>query len=191
MANITPPAPDKTLPDLKILWTRAALFVAVVGVLGSLHLSLSMDLKACPLCLYQRAFMMSVAAILAFGMFLPSLPTAALSVLALAPAVAGAGIAAHHAYLDATGVLECPAGVTGVLMAPQESLIVFLFLVVFLAGDLFHQKRFVMQGLGAILLGYVFYTTCMKGTPKMPPRTVPYPAEQELDGCRMKYKAPA
>ncbi|MSQ94747.1 MAG: disulfide bond formation protein B [Gemmataceae bacterium] len=180
---------DEAAPDLKFLWTRFALFFAALGVLGSLHLSLVMELKACPLCLYQRAFMMSVAAILAFGLFLPGVPTAAQTVLALAPAVAGAGIAGWHTYLDWTKVLECPMGITGILVAPQESLIAFALLAAFLVCDLFHQQRYVMQGFGAILLGVVFCTTCIKGTPKMPPPGIPYPADKELDGCRMKYHA--
>jgi Disulfide bond formation protein DsbB len=172
-------------PDRKILWTRLAFFVAVIGVVGSLHLSLSMELKACPLCFYQRAFMMGAAGVLAFGAFLPGTPTAALTVCALPAALAGTGIAVWHTYLDATGVLECPAGITGALTAPQESLAVFLLLVAFLLGDLFHQKKYVMQGLGAILLGVVFCATSIQATPaKM---TEPHPAP--LDGCR-KWSAP-
>ena len=36
-------------PAIKVLWTRLAFFVSVIGVAGSLYLSLGMDLKACPL----------------------------------------------------------------------------------------------------------------------------------------------
>ena len=173
-----------TTPDIKILWTRCALFVAVLGVLGSLHLSLSMELRACPLCLYQRAFMMAAAAVLAIGMFLPGVPMAAQTVLALPAAVAGGAIAGWHAYLDWTGVLECPPGITGVLTAPQESLLVFLVLTALLLGDLFHQRRYVMQGFGAVLLGVVFCTTCIKGVPDKPTDPAPAP----LDGCRKAAK---
>jgi disulfide bond formation protein DsbB len=42
----------------------AALAVSAVGTVGSLYLSLGMGLKACPLCFYQRTFMMSTAAVL-------------------------------------------------------------------------------------------------------------------------------
>jgi disulfide bond formation protein DsbB len=172
--------PKDTNPDLKVLWTRCALFVAVLGVLGSLHLSISMELKACPLCFYQRAFMMAAAGVLAFGTFLPGMPTAALTVLALPAAFAGTGVAVWHSYLDATGVLECPAGISGFLTAPQESLIMFVLLMALLLGDLFHQQKYVVQGIGAILLGVVFCTTSIKATPaKM---TEPHPAP--LDGCR-------
>ncbi len=174
------PSHEPSPSDLKVLWTRGALFFAVVGVLGSLHLSLSMELKACPLCFYQRAFMMATAGVLAFGMFLPGMPSAAQAVLALVPALAGAGIALWHTYLDWAGVLECPKGITGVLVAPQESLIIFALVTLCLLGDLILQGKYVLQGIGAILLGIVFCTTSIRATPaKM---TEPAPAP--LDGCR-------
>jgi disulfide bond formation protein DsbB len=186
MASESTPPIDAP-PDLKVLWTRAALFVAIIGVLGSLHLSLSMGLKACPLCFYQRAFMMSAAGVLVFGPFLPGMPLAALTVLALVPTFAGLGVAAWHTYMDAIGVLECPVGVTGFLAAPVESLIVFALLLAFLLGDLLHRRQYVLQGIGAVLLGLVFAMTCIKGTPTMNRPTTPYPpSETGLDGCRMK-----
>ncbi|MBI1832876.1 MAG: disulfide bond formation protein B [Planctomycetes bacterium] len=168
--------------DAAVLWTRCALFVAVVGVLGSLHLSMGMNLRACPLCFYQRAFMMAAAGALAFGPFLPGMPSAAQTVLALPSVIAGAGIAGWHIYLEWNEKLECPVGITGVLTAPGESLIVFGLLVVLLLGDLFHQRKYVMQGVGAILLGVVFAVTSVHGVPDRP--TGPHPAP--LDGCR-KY----
>ena len=188
MATAPPPAvqPEPPPPDLKILWTRLALFFAVIGVLGSLHMSLGMEppLKACPLCYYQRAFIMAAAAVLAIGMFLPGVPTAAVKVLALAPAFAGAAISTYHTYLAATGALECPKGVTGVLAAPQEGLLVFVFLMAALLGDLFHRGQYVMQGIGAILLGFVFCTTGVRSTAPPPPTAKDAP----LDGCRPPYK---
>ena len=164
------------------------MFIAVVGVLGSLHLSLSMDLKACPVCYYQRAFMMSVAAILTFGLFLPGVPTAAQTVFALAPAFAGTAIATLHTYLVTSGDMECPAGITDMLVAPAESLLVYVMLMVCLLGDLFHQRKYVMQGLGAMLLGFVFYTTCTRAVPKMDPPTAPYDSSKALDTCRKAYR---
>jgi len=187
MGNDTLSAPAAR-PDAKILWTRCALFIAVVGVLGSLHLSLGMELKACPLCYYQRAFIMSVAAILTFGMFLPGVPTAAQTVFALAPAFAGGAVAALHTYLAVSGDLECPIGITGSLVAPAESLIVYGLLMLCLLGDLFHQRKYVLQGLGAMLLGFVFYTTCTRAVPKMEPPTVPYDSTKALDTCRKAYR---
>src|SRR5450631_4118519 len=99
-------------PDRKSLWIALALFTSVVGVVGSLYLSVAMELKACPLCFYQRAFIMATATTLFFGLSLRGVPSAALTPLALASAVAGGGIAAFHVYIDAKGILECPIGVT-------------------------------------------------------------------------------
>src|SRR6266852_4543930 len=113
--------------DIKVLATYLAFFASVVGVVGSLYLSLGMDLKACPLCFYQRAFIMAVAGILGFGLFMPDLPRGA-----LAPAMAGGCVAAWHTYLVANGTLECPAGVTQFLLAPHESLVVYVLLMAIL-----------------------------------------------------------
>jgi disulfide bond formation protein DsbB len=185
MTQSVPPA--RPAPNLKILWTRLALFVSVVGVVGSLYLSLGMELKACSLCFYQRAFIMSVAAILALGLYMPGIPAAVLTPLALAPAAAGGWIAVVHVYLDATGVLECPIGVTGFLVAPQESLVVYLLLMIFLLIDLFHQNRYVMRGIGAILIGYVLASTSMKATPPGREPTAPYQTPK-IDECRKIYR---
>jgi disulfide bond formation protein DsbB len=178
MATASPSASVK--PDLKILWTRLAFFASVVGVVGSLYLSLGMDLKACPLCFYQRAFIMAVSAVLGLGLFMPGVPAAALTPLALAPAMAGACVAGWHTYLVANGTLECPAGVTATLLAPHESLVVFAIVLALLIIDLFHQSRYVMQGIGAMLIGVVFCTTSIRATPSQ--QTQPAPAP--LDGCR-------
>ncbi len=179
MANDTT-ATSSPAPDLKILWTRLALFVAVVGTLGSLHLSIQMELKACPLCYYQRSFIMAAAGILAFGMFLPGVPAAGQTVLALVPAFAGGAIAAYHSYLEFTGVLECPKGVTGVLVAPRESLLVYVLLLAALLGDLFQRGVYVMQGIGAMLLGLVFCISCARSVAPLPPEA----PGSELKGCR-------
>ncbi len=173
-----PPTP--TGFDLQRLWMPLAFGVAVVGVLGSLYLSLGMDLKACPLCFYQRAFIMSAASILGFGLFMPDLPRGVLTPLALATAMAGGCVAAWHTYLVANGTLECPAGATRVLLAPHESLAIYLLLVAILLVDLVQFRRYLMLGIGAVLVGYVFASSSIRATPaKM---TDPPPAD--LDGCR-------
>lgn len=191
MSTATPPAvsppPETPAPDLKVLWTRLALFIAIIGVLGSLHLSITMNLEACALCYYQRAFIMSTAAVLLFAMFLPGVPSSAVAVLALAPAFAGAAVAGHHAAAVWNGVLECPMGITGVLAAPVESLIVFALLVGALLGDLLHQNKYFMQGVGALLLGYLLCNLCMRSVapPKEP--TAPYDPQEEIKTCRKVY----
>jgi disulfide bond formation protein DsbB len=136
-ARGTPP-PAAAAPPL---WTWAALAVAVAGLAGSLYLSLGMGLKACPLCFYQRTFMMSLVAVLGMGLLAglvgrianPSYP---LALLALPLAVAGLGVALFHVSLELRGKLECPAGVLGLGTAPEQSLTVFLVLTVLLTTGL-------------------------------------------------------
>src|SRR5262245_8623293 len=50
------------------LWTCLALLASLVGVAGTIYLSLGLGLRACPLCFYQRVFIMGVAAVLAVGL---------------------------------------------------------------------------------------------------------------------------
>ena len=187
MATATPPDAPSTS-----LWIPLALFASTIGVVGSLYLSIALDLKACPLCFYQRAFMMAAAMILFFGMALRGVPYAVLTPLALGSTVAGGGIAAFHVYLDGKGILECPIGATGFLVAPQESFVVYVFLLAFLLCDLFQERRFVPQGLGAILIGGVFAYACLHPavTPPSPNPTAPYPTDKKLDGCRKVFRAP-
>src|SRR5437588_24591 len=78
------------------LLVRSALAVAVLGTVGSLLLSLGLGLKACPLCFYQRTFMMSVMAVLGMGLVLGSERPGRLCLLALPLAVAGLGVAMFH-----------------------------------------------------------------------------------------------
>jgi hypothetical protein len=192
MSNPTPPTSavsEAGRPaDLKILWTRLALFIAAVGVLGSLHLSINMGLQACPYCYYQRTFMMAAAGILLFAMFLPGVPSGAVSVLALTPASAGMCIAAVHVYAEWTGALECPKGVSGFLPVPQESFAAFLLLMGALLGDLVHRRTYVLQGVGAILLGVVFCSMCLKSVQRMEPPREPYKTT-EPEGCRKPFAA--
>lgn len=171
--------------DLRDFWTPLALLVAGVGVVGSLYLSLGMELKACPLCFYQRAFIMATLAVLLFGLFMRDIPRVALAPLALAPAVAGAYVAVIHTYKVYDGTLECPTGVTHLLLVPHESLLVYLILVALLVVDVIHQGRYLTLGIAAILLGGVLAHISIKATPPAP--TAPAPAP--LDGCR-KYVAP-
>src|SRR5262249_45325113 len=102
-----------------LVW--APLLVALVALAGSLWLSIGMKLKACPLCFYQRTFVMGVVAVLGIGLLTEQRHRAVLNLLALPLVVAGLGVAAFHVYLEMTGKLECPAGVMGVGTAPQQS----------------------------------------------------------------------
>src|SRR5262245_57474276 len=88
----------------------AGLVVAVAGLAGSLLLSLGLNLKACPLCFYQRTFVMSLVAMLGLGLAARAARPARLLLLALPLAVAGLGVALFHVRLEWAGKLECPDG---------------------------------------------------------------------------------
>ncbi len=148
--------------------------------------------------------MMAAATILFFGAFMPGLPAAALTPLALASVVAGGGIAAMHTKLVLDNILECPAGITSELLdklqaqgyaadidialtVPAESLVVFAILLVLLVCDLFHQRLYIPQGLGAILIGGSLAALCLNpaATPPPPSPTAAYTTP--LDGCRKVF----
>lgn len=58
-------AASATTVSASLVWL--SFLVALAALLGSLWLSIGMGLKACPLCLYQRTFVMGVAAVLGVG----------------------------------------------------------------------------------------------------------------------------
>jgi disulfide bond formation protein DsbB len=68
----TMPAIEEAAPSGRVrsrsTWAIVALAFSLVGTAGSLSLSLGLGLKACPLCFYQRTFMMSTFAVLALGL---------------------------------------------------------------------------------------------------------------------------
>src|SRR5262245_61043536 len=107
-------------------WTWAALAVSLVAGAGSLYLSIGMKLQACPLCFYQRAFMLGTFAVLATGLFAGLGRTVSLGLLAFPLVIAGLAIAGTHVNLERTGTLECPTGVLGLGTAPQQSLAAFI-----------------------------------------------------------------
>lgn len=122
-------------------WTWAALLVALVAFAGSLWLSIGMNLKACPLCLYQRTFVMGVVAVLGVGLLTTTRHTGLLNLLALPSAIGGFGVVIFHEYLELTGKLECPAGVLEWGTAPQQSLTALAVLLVFLGIGAMRSHR--------------------------------------------------
>jgi disulfide bond formation protein DsbB len=69
------------------------LAAALVALAGSLYLSLGMGLKACPLCFYQRAFAMSLVAVLGMGVLTGAGQSGRLGLLSVPLAAAGLGVA--------------------------------------------------------------------------------------------------
>jgi len=188
------PDPARTPPVSDTYWNWAALGVALVGVAGSLWLSIVMDLKACALCFYQRSFVMGVAAILAVGLLAKVRAAGLLSILCLPMALAGLLIAFFHVNLERTKVLECPEGVFGWGTAPGQSLALYLVLAVVLCIDLAGGKALqisLIPTAGAVVLGVLIALGCLKSNPplaKAPDK--PYPSDQKIEICRPPYVPP-
>src|SRR5262245_42107016 len=114
------------------VWLWLALIASIAALAGSLYLSLGMNLKACPLCFYQRTFAMSLVAVLLIGL---SIGVRGLTFLTLPLATAGFGVACFHVFLEVTGKLECPLGMGQFGSAPQQSLAVYAVIFVLLFAD--------------------------------------------------------
>lgn len=166
------------------------LLVALVALTGSLWLSIGMGLKACPLCFYQRTFVMGVVAVLGIGVLTGERHRAVLNLLALPLVVAGFGVAAFHVFLEVTDKLECPSGVMGIGTAPQQSLAVLtVLLAVVLVGVVWSRNpgvSFWPPLAGAVVLGLLLAWGSVKSSPPMPP-TPTKAYETPLDMCRPPF----
>lgn len=169
------------------IWQLLALVVSLAALAGSLYLSVWMNLKACPLCIYERTFMMGVVGILLLGWVPSGAAGSGLPVLLSLPlAIGGLGVAAFHVYLELAGVLECPAGLGGVGSAPLQSLAAFVVVTVLIGMAVFRSARGAtgrITGVGAAILGVLFAGAALVSAPPLPPHPAePYVAP--LDGCR-------
>jgi disulfide bond formation protein DsbB len=174
---------------LGLVWS--SFLVALVALLGSLWLSVGMNLKACPLCLYQRTFVMGVVGVLGVGLLAGRRHRGVLALLALPAAVGGFGVAAFHEYLEQTGKLECPGGVMGVGTAPQQSLAVLtLLLALAVVGAVSRARKQDIgwgAGVGAVATGVLFAVGAVASAPPMPaPPTKAY--ETPLEICRPPFR---
>jgi hypothetical protein len=151
-----------------------------------------MKLKACPLCFYQRAFVMGVVAVLGTGLLTGQRHRAVLNLLALPLVVGALGVAVFHVYLELAGKLECPAGVLGVGTSPQQSLVVLIVLLVSVAVGIVQGRKFgephpAVAG-AAIVLGLLLAWGAVASSPPMPPApTQAYTTP--LDICRPPFHA--
>jgi disulfide bond formation protein DsbB len=156
--------------------TVAALGAALVGSLGSLYLSIGMQLLACPLCFYQRSFILATFGVLGIGLLARPRGPVSVCLMALPLALAGLGVAIFHVYLEVSGKLECPPGILGLGTAPQQSLAVNVILAVLLALALAAGlARRVEPGApailgGAAILGVAFAVGCVLSSPPAAPR---------------------
>lgn len=167
--------------------------VALTALAGSLWLSLGMGLKACPLCFYQRTFVMGIVAVLGVGILAGARYRGVLNLLALPLAVAGIGVAAFHVFLERTGKLECPVGVLGVGTAPQQSLAVLcILLAVIVLGAIWSRnvgESFWLPLTWAVVLGVLLAWGAVVSAPPSPPTPVKA-YETPLDMCRPPFPSP-
>lgn len=175
----------------------SAIALSLFGTLGSLLLSMGLGLKACPLCFYQRSFVMAAFVLLGLGLFVERTRPGLICLLSVPLAWAGLGVAAFHEYLVLTNVLECPQALLGIGSAPAQSLAMFLALVaVTTLGAWCGRSESPRQGtgtlIGAVILGIVMAAACVKSSPPLPPvPAAPYDsAKQPLDTCRRPFIAP-
>ncbi len=172
-------------------WLWAALAVSVAGALGSLLLTWAQGLVACPLCLYQRGFILTAAGSLALGVLLPELRPGRASLFALPSAMGGFAVAVFHVNLVRNGALECPSGFFDLGVAPVQSLVLFILLLVLLAGDLIQARLagfgIPAIGLGAGLLGLVFAVALIYSSPP-PPSAASFDYTKDPIVCRPAKK---
>src|SRR5438552_5020738 len=176
---------------MKNSFTWAAFFASLLALTGSLLLSWLPPnyLKACPLCLYQRTFVMGVVGVLGVGLCVGGLRPGLLSLLASRLACGGVAVAGFHMYLVLTGVLECPHGLFGLGLAPLQSLVILALLTGLLLTDIIRSGSAGGFSWFAILappiLGVLLGFAAIKSAPPPPP--VPpggYEKTVDQDGCR-------
>ena len=171
-------------------WT--ALAVAALGSVGSLWFSLGKKLKACPLCFYQRSFVIAALGVLLLGALSGQGQWALFSLLALPAAVSGLAIAAFHVYLEASGKLECPPGAWNLGSVPQQSCAMFVILVAALVLEAWRTPMQSLLGAGglvgvSVVFGVLLAAGSVAATPgPPPPPQQPYP--QPPDTCRPPYR---
>jgi disulfide bond formation protein DsbB len=145
------------------------LIFGLIGVAGSLFLTLDMGLIPCPLCFYQRTLLMGLTAVLLMGVVAGSGRSGLLSVITLPLTVAGLGIAGYQVFLEWDGQLMCPEGalvklyqdfrgkddflqkVRDEVTAPRESLTIFVLIFLAQFFDLIRSGGKGGFGLGALI----------------------------------------
>ena len=196
-SNSLEPSSDTSSTKCATRCLVIAIAIAVIGTIGSMYLSMGLGLKACPLCFYQRSFVMAVFAVLALGRFVEPSRPGLICLLSVPLAWAGLGVAAFHEYLVLTGVLECPTALFGIGTAPAQSLAVFIALAAAVTGGAWcgrqeSPRQRACTLFVAVMLGAVMEGACVKSAPPLPPvPAVAYDSvKQPLDTCRRPFNAP-
>ena len=167
------------------LWMWGAILVSLAALAGSLYLTLGMNLKPCPLCYYQRTFVMGVAAVLVVGLFVKDVRSSVVTLLALPMAVAGLGVAAWHEFLVQNGTLECPHGVLQIGTAPQQSLAILGLLTLLLIIDQIRVKALAPLVATIVLGGLLAFSGIRSTKSAVPDYNLPL----DEDMCRPVKKA--
>ena len=165
-------------------WAAIALAIAVLGTIGSLYLSIGLGLKACPLCFYQRTFMMAIVAVLGVGLWVDRSQANLLCLLCIPLAIAGLGVAAFHQSLVLADKLECPNGLFGLGTAPLQSSVIFAILVSMVFGGAIPR---IVALVGGVCLGLALAWGCIASAPPMPPAPAA-PYDQPLEICRPPFR---
>jgi disulfide bond formation protein DsbB len=191
MSASTTPDHERGQAPAMLVW--APLLVVLLALAGSLWLSIGMKLKACPLCFYQRTFVMGVVAVLGIGLLSGRRHRAVLNLLALPLVVGALAVAVFHVSLERTGKLECPAGVLGIGTAPQQSLVVLVVLLALVAVGVVRgrdagESHPVAAG-AAVVLGLLLAWGAVASSPPMPPAPAqPYTTPPDI--CHPPARSP-
>ncbi len=183
ISETSPTAPS--LSQEPSIWQWTATFVSLAALAGSLYLSIGMNLKACPLCYYQRTFVMGVVAILVVGLFIKDLRPSIATLLALPLAVAALAVAGYHEYLVQTGALECPNGILALGTAPQQSLLVLGILTILLIVDQLRQHALTALVASVVLGALLAFSGIMSSGRACPDYNLPL----DEDMCRPLKKS--
>ena len=166
------------------------LLIALAATAGSIFLSVGMKpkLAACPLCFYQRSFVMAIVVILIVGLLRHrSVPSGSMLFLCIPLAVGGLGVAAFHVYLERSGVLVCPYGILKVGTAPQQSLAAYVLLTVTLLIFVARHSSAAKALLGTVGLGIVVTLLSIWSAPDLPK---PKPEDADLTSDKVTVCKP-
>ena len=161
-------------------WMWAAIMASLAALAGSLYLTLGMNLKPCPLCYYQRTFVMGVTAVLVVGLFVKDVRPSVVTLLALPMAVAALGVAGWHELLVQNGTLECPRGLLAIGTAPQQSLAALALVTLLLIVDQIRVKALAAMAATVVLGGLLAFSAIKSTTSAVPDYNLPL----DEDMCR-------
>jgi disulfide bond formation protein DsbB len=172
-------------------WYLPALLLAFAGSVGSVWLSVGLNLRACPLCFYQRSAVFLALATLLLGWVAPHrVPRGTAALLALPACFLGLGVALWHVGLELTGTLECPDGLAGLGTAPQQSLTAFVPLSAAALASARAAAGWRLVGI-AVLLGVCGALAAIKSSPPLPNVPDGGYLNAPFDTCRKVHKPAA